>query len=77
MTMIFVVVFERNWQLLPVLAAQLVYLVPLLKRVRDLKSPLSSDLVGIRREALKLSWLTLAVLSAGYLGLDLAGGNPG
>lgn len=72
--LLFVVVFERDARLLPVLAAQLVYLFPLLKRVRAIQSPLSSELTGIRAEALKLSWLTTAVLAAGYLGIWVAGG---
>jgi hypothetical protein len=59
--------FDHDWHLLPTLAAQIVFLVPLARRVHELASPLSSDLTGIRKEALKLSWLTLAVFAAGCL----------
>lgn len=69
-SMIFhIVVFDSDWRLAPVLAAQVVFLAPLARRVQRLASPLSSELTGIRGEALKLSWLTMAVWAAGYLGV--------
>lgn len=64
-TAAWLVLFERDLRLLPVLLAQVLFLVPVCMRVRSLASPLSSELVGLRNEALKLNALTLIALLGG------------
>ncbi len=55
------------WYFVPVVIAQAGFLVPQCRRVRALQSPLSSDLIGLRSEAVKLSWLTVAMIGAGLV----------
>ncbi|RYZ75823.1 MAG: prenyltransferase [Proteobacteria bacterium] len=57
---------ERNIKLLPVLLVQLLILIPVCSRVLKLASPLSSELVGLRMEAVRLSWLTTIALTGSF-----------
>jgi 1,4-dihydroxy-2-naphthoate polyprenyltransferase len=58
---------ERNIKLLPVFIVQIMVLFPVSLRVRKLASPLSSELVGLRLEAVRLSWLTAIALAGSFL----------
>jgi 1,4-dihydroxy-2-naphthoate octaprenyltransferase len=65
----FVFFIEQDSRLLPLLIAQIFFLVPVSLRVRSLNSPLASGLVKLRLEAVKLCWLSLVALVGGYLWL--------
>lgn len=58
---------KQSLPLLPLIFAQAWFLLTANLRVMRLKSPLSSELVGLRFEAVKLSWLTLATMIGGFL----------
>ena len=66
-TAFFIFAMEKEARLLPVLLAQALFLVPVSLRVRGLKSPLSSELVGLRSEALRLCLFTSFAFVGGYL----------
>lgn len=59
--------FASDLKLLPTLIAQVLFLIPLVLRIKSLASPLSSELSGLRLEALKLNWITVIALVGGYL----------
>ncbi len=62
-----VFLLERNIKLLPLLLVQLLVLIPVSRRVKGLASPLSSDLVGLRVEAVRLSWLTTIAMVGSFI----------
>jgi 1,4-dihydroxy-2-naphthoate octaprenyltransferase len=63
----FVFVCEQDSRLLPLIVAQIFFLIPVSLRVKSLNSPLASGLTKLRLEAVKLCWLSLVVLVGGYL----------
>jgi 1,4-dihydroxy-2-naphthoate polyprenyltransferase len=68
----YVLYFERDLRFVPVVLAQLLFVLPLWVRVRGLASPLSSGLVGLRSESVRLCAITLMALVGGYLWLGVA-----
>lgn len=66
-TLVHVAIFEREIRLSLVLLVQVMALLPVTSRVRSLKSPLSSELAGLRWSAVRLAWLTALALGGGYL----------
>lgn len=65
-SLVFVLVIEKNLRLMPLVLTQAFFLLPTLMRVRALASPLSSGLVGLRVEALKLALLSTVALVGGF-----------
>lgn len=63
---------EGNIKLLPVLIIQLMVLIPVCLRVRKLASPLSSELVDLRVEAVRLSWLTAIAITGSFFWIQQA-----
>jgi 1,4-dihydroxy-2-naphthoate octaprenyltransferase len=59
--------FQYEWRLILVAALQAAFLFRACQRVRFLASPLSSQLVGLRRIAIQLNWLSLALLGGVFL----------
>lgn len=70
-TAVGVIAIERNIKLAPVLFVQLLVLFYVSQRVKRLASPLSSELVGLRVEAVRLSWLTSVALVGSYFWMKL------
>jgi 1,4-dihydroxy-2-naphthoate octaprenyltransferase len=68
----YVFYFERDLRFVPVLLAQILFIFPLWVRVRNLASPLSSGLVGLRSESVRLCLITLMALVGGYLWMGVA-----
>jgi 1,4-dihydroxy-2-naphthoate octaprenyltransferase len=62
----FVVGFQQDVKLAPLLFAQAMFLVPMVLRVKGLTSPLSSGLAGLRNEAVSLCWITSVALVGGF-----------
>lgn len=62
---LYVFLLEKEVRLLPVFLAQVLLLLPVSLRVKKLASPLSSELTGLRAEALKLNWITLIAFVGG------------
>jgi 1,4-dihydroxy-2-naphthoate octaprenyltransferase len=60
--------FERDWRLLAIVIVQVLVLVPAILRVHRLASPLSSELRGLRIEAVRLSaWTTLVIVVTEFI----------
>lgn len=66
-TVAHVAYFERDLRLSLVVLVQLMALMPVATRVRALKSPLSSEIAGLRWSAVRLAWLSALALGGGYL----------
>jgi len=67
-----VIASERDPRLLSATFAQAVLLYAASQRVARLKSPLSSDLQGLRNSAIQLSWLTTLVMIPNYIWMSVA-----
>jgi 1,4-dihydroxy-2-naphthoate octaprenyltransferase len=76
-TTAYIVLFARDFKLVAVLLAQLLFLIPVNQRVSRLSSPLSSDLVGLRMEAVRLCWLTVIAMAGGFFWIYTALRLPG
>ncbi len=66
-TLAHVAIFERDVRLSLVVLVEVMALLPVISRVRSIKSPLSSDLTGLRWSAVRLAWLSAFALGGGYL----------
>lgn len=66
-TFLYVGFIEREPRLYPVFFSQVLFLFPVSLRVKNLASPLSSNLAGLRSEPLKLDWITVIALLGGFL----------
>lgn len=64
---VYVLVFERDVRMLPVVAVQAMFLIPVNLKVRGIASPLSSELRGLRYAAIRLVWWTAIALIGSYL----------
>ena len=65
-SVIHVFVMEQDFRLFPLALAQAMALIPMLVRVRSLQSPVSSGLVGLRWEPVRLAWISAFALAGGY-----------
>lgn len=66
-TFVYGAAFERDSRWLLAFVVQAAFCWPLIRRVRRLASPLSSNLHGLRHQAIRLNWLTAACFIALFL----------